>query len=684
MSIQGRFSFAHHRIRLALGVWLLWLAAAPGWAAIGILWPEALYNPKPQAGDLLLGLPCGGALVLRRVATPEHAQGYAVTGSFTTSDGTPELLIGKYEVTELQAQAIAAAAAGRACPEPKASLSHPAARDWLGAVSLAEDYSRWMETQAKGFPACENEALPCLPREHGVIARVRLPLAQEWEYAARGGWAVSAERFAMNRYFPAESLDAQAWYAANAGGRTHPIGTRAANPLGLYDLYGNVAEWAHEIDQDPVAGRANLALGGHRASAGNELAANRRWRYPLHGEDPEGRVGLRLVASVPDHLLQKNALAVRPGEARPPAIPPAPEPVIFYGKLRLIADAVGELWIDGKAAGRVTPDAPFEDEHVEVGERRLTLRIGGETILDEERTVRAERWTEIALEVAASLDRQAFDRARQADSQAGWRAYLAHCETVRCTHRAEAEQWLAGVPVAAPEMVRIKEGCYQMGSPEIEPNRDWDEHWHPVCVDSFAMGQYEVTFEQYDAFAAATGKSLPADHGWGRGKRPVMNVDWYDALAYAEWLSQKTGRRYRLPTEAEWEYAARAGTHTPFWTGDCLHTDQANYNGLYNYNDCGAETGVYRKETVPVGHLPPNPWGLHEVSGNLWEWTCSQYDQNYQGEESQCLNKNSAAARAVRGGSWSRMPWFLRSAYRHSKSPDHRSRFLGFRLAQDL
>jgi formylglycine-generating enzyme required for sulfatase activity len=163
--------------------------------------------------------------------------------------------------------------------------------------------------------------------------------------------------------------------------------------------------------------------------------------------------------------------------------------------------------------------------------------------------------------------------------------------------------------VPTPAMVRIQGGCYQMGSPAGETGRDGDEKQHRVCLESFGMGKYEVTFEEYDAFARATGRGLPSDAGWGRGRRPVINVTWDDATAYAKWLREQTGLGFRLPTEAEWEYAARAGTTTAFWTGNCVNTRQVNYDGDYDYNGCGAKKGRYRKRTVPAGSLPANPWG---------------------------------------------------------------------------
>ncbi|WP_295447905.1 SUMF1/EgtB/PvdO family nonheme iron enzyme [uncultured Thiodictyon sp.] len=240
-----------------------------------------------------------------------------------------------------------------------------------------------------------------------------------------------------------------------------------------------------------------------------------------------------------------------------------------------------------------------------------------------------------------------------------------------------------------PAMVARPGGTFQMGSPEDEPERADDEGpRHEVRVQPVAIGQTEVSFADYDRFAEATGRKKPNDQGWGRGDRPVINVSWNDATTYAAWLAEQTGQPYRLPTEAEWEYAARAGTDTPFWTGKCVNTDQANYDGKYDdYNDCGAKTGVYREKTVPVGSLPANPWGLHEVAGNVWEWTCSIYAAPYDGQEQKCESNNdvkSDVRRVVRGGGWNFFPGRLRSAYRNWNTADEAGSFLGLRLARTL
>jgi len=237
-----------------------------------------------------------------------------------------------------------------------------------------------------------------------------------------------------------------------------------------------------------------------------------------------------------------------------------------------------------------------------------------------------------------------------------------------------------------PEMIALPGGTFHMGSSDSEPGRSADEGpRHPVRIRPFAIGKTEVTFADYDAFAAATGRKPPDDQGWGRGQHPVITVSWNDATAYAEWLSEQTGQRYRLPSEAEWEYAARAGAETPFWTGDCIYTDQANYYGQADYNDCGAKTGVYRQRTVEAGSLPANAWGLHETAGNVYEWVRDCWHDDYQGApaDGNAWEEPGCARRVVRGGGWSGGPEDVRSAFRDRDAPGDAFDALGFRLARD-
>ena len=234
-----------------------------------------------------------------------------------------------------------------------------------------------------------------------------------------------------------------------------------------------------------------------------------------------------------------------------------------------------------------------------------------------------------------------------------------------------------------PVMVVIPAGRFLMGSPPDEPERRDDEGQHEVEVVAFALGKYAVTFEEYDHFAVATQREKPEDKGWGRGRRPVVNVNWFDAMAYAEWLSHQTGQTYRLPTEAEWEYAARAGTTTPFYFGTTISTEQANYDGNHTY--AGGQQGVLRVKTVEVGQFPANAWGLHDMHGNVWEWSGSEYDKKYDGAESRCVSDpDSGSPRVLRGGSWIYAPLWLRSAARLGRGPFDWTSGVGFRLARTL
>lgn len=224
----------------------------------------------------------------------------------------------------------------------------------------------------------------------------------------------------------------------------------------------------------------------------------------------------------------------------------------------------------------------------------------------------------------------------------------------------------------AKEWVNIPGGTFIMGSPAGEKDRDDDETQHQVTLSAFRMSKYEVTFEQYDAFCAATGRSKPDDQGWGRGKRPVINVSWEDAKAFADWMG------CRLPTEAEWEYAARAGTTTPFCTGNCLSTAQANYDGTSPYGGC--RKGEYRKKTLPVGSFAPNAWGLYDMHGNVWEWCSDRYAAYPSGSQTNPKGPATGSYRVLRGGSWYSRAQYCRSAYRNRITPGHRGNALGFRV----
>lgn len=240
-----------------------------------------------------------------------------------------------------------------------------------------------------------------------------------------------------------------------------------------------------------------------------------------------------------------------------------------------------------------------------------------------------------------------------------------------------------------PEMVVVPSGSFMMGSPEDEPGRTRVEGpQHRVTIKQpFAVGKYSVTFAEWDACVAdgGCGGYKPSDQGWGRGDRPVMNVNWHDAKAYAAWLSKKTGKTYRLLSEAEREYVARAGTMTPFWWGISITPDQANYDGHFVYKG-GGEKGEYRHRTVPVNSFQANPWGLYQVHGNVWEWTEDCWNNNHNGASADGSARTTGLCdrRVLRGAPWSSNPHFLRSAFRFGGTTDLRYDYFGFRLARTL
>jgi formylglycine-generating enzyme required for sulfatase activity len=238
-----------------------------------------------------------------------------------------------------------------------------------------------------------------------------------------------------------------------------------------------------------------------------------------------------------------------------------------------------------------------------------------------------------------------------------------------------------------PEMVVVPAGKFTMGSPPGERDRDPGEVQVPVTIARpFAVGKFAVTFDQWDACAADGGCNgyRPADQGWGRGNRPVIYVNWSDANAYVAWLSQKTGKTYRLLSEAEREYVTRAGTTTTFWWGYSISTNQANYNGNYTY--ARGSKGENRQRLVPVDSFTPNPWGLFNVHGNVWEWTADCWNANNEGNpgDGTARTTGNCDGRVIRGGFWNNPPRNLRAANRYFAATDHRDFAIGFRLARTL
>ena len=255
-----------------------------------------------------------------------------------------------------------------------------------------------------------------------------------------------------------------------------------------------------------------------------------------------------------------------------------------------------------------------------------------------------------------------------------------------------------------PEMVVVPAGTYRMGSPASEEGRDDNEGpVHRVTIaQPLAVGVYEVTRGEYARFVSATGHATGnacwtledstlrkwSGVNWRnpgqRAEHPVVCVSWADAQAYVRWLSEETGEGYRLLSEAEWEYVARAGTTTAFHTGATISTGQANYDGDSTYGS--GRKGEYREQTVAVGSFPANGFGLHDVHGNVWEWTQDCWNAGYGGAPSdgRAWESGKCSWRVLRGGSWFSAPRDLRSAKRVGSASGGRSNNNGFRVARTL
>ena len=231
-------------------------------------------------------------------------------------------------------------------------------------------------------------------------------------------------------------------------------------------------------------------------------------------------------------------------------------------------------------------------------------------------------------------------------------------------------------------MVSVPGGSFIMGSPEGEGNGS-EKPQHKVKVKPFFMGKYPVTQAQWRAISSLPKIKcdLEADPSRFKGDNlPVEKVSWEDAVEFCQRLSKQTGREYRLPSEAEWEYACRAGTTTPFHFGETISTDLANYNGNYIYPK--GSKGEYRAKTNQVGSFSPNAFGLYDMHGNVWEWCQDEWHRSYEGaptDGSAWLSGNDSN-KVVRGGSWDDDPNDSRSACRYYDSRDGRGLYIGFRV----
>ena len=281
---------------------------------------------------------------------------------------------------------------------------------------------------------------------------------------------------------------------------------------------------------------------------------------------------------------------------------------------------------------------------------------------------------------------------RQADGAAKFRFLL--------THRRRTQGFRESLGAVVDEatsltMLWIPPGRFWMGSPEEEPQRRSAEGpQHLVQLQGFFLAQTPITQAQWREVAdwkpnkgerAWSKKLNPNPSRFNGDQRPVERVSWEDAMEFCHRISQRTSRNYTLPSEAQWEYACRTGTTTPFHWGATISTKLANYDGTKVYGD--SEKGIFREETTHVGTFPANPWGLHDMHGNVWEWCADQWHDNYEGapEDGRAwidegAKSNDLKLRLLRGGSWDYRPADCRSAGRGSIHPGHRDINIGFRV----
>ena len=325
------------------------------------------------------------------------------------------------------------------------------------------------------------------------------------------------------------------------------------------------------------------------------------------------------------------------------------------------------------------------DRLAEIDRQRQTEEAARQAELEQQRIAQAieAHWAafDAALE-AEYLDEAAGILAQVSDlnpEEPGFAAGEKRLEVVRASllerqHQADE----ARARELAGEMVSIPGGTFRMG--DLSGEGDDDERpVHSVAVSAFKLGKYEVTFAQWDACVAdgGCGRYTPDDGGWSRGTRPVINVSWEDIQLFIDWLNIKSGGNFRLPTEAEWEYAARAGSTTLYSWGNSIGHNRANCA------ECGSRWDDDR--TAPVGSFQANAWGLHDMHGNVWEWVQDCYNDNYVGAptDNSAWTSGDCGLRVIRGGSWYEGPYYQRSANRTNNTSSDVNELRGFRLAQD-
>ena len=460
---------------------------------------------------------------------------------------------------------------------------------------------------------------------------------------------------------------------SNTGGVQSSSTQSITQILAGYTKYKVVKEWTDEVYFNTTA-EVTVDLDATKRKL-DEIAAERK-----KDDDTKAQITEREKAALEKEkaaLEQKNAALQSKAEALAAQSTLLEQQATLNAQAKALADAQAKLQLERLAAQQSMA------EQKALLEQQATLNAQAKALADAQAKLERER---VAAQL--SLDEQNALLQQQAALNAEAKA-LAERQAMLSQER---EAIAKGG--ALSNFVYIRGGEFTMGSPDGEVGRYWAETQHQVKLSGFYMGKYEVTVAEFRRFIEDSEYRTDAEkkgssYTWKRqssseDNHPVIYVSWNDAVKYCKWLSKKSGKQFRLPTEAEWEYACRAGTTTPFNTGDNLTTSQANYNGNYPYNN--NQKGIYRGNTVAVGSFAPNAWGLYDMHGNVWEW-CSDWFGNKYYEE--CKAKGvvenpqgaeNGSNRVLRGGSWDGDARSCRSANRSGFTPGLRDGDVGFRL----
>ncbi len=554
--------------------------------------------------------------------------------------------VGKYEVTFSEWDACVESGGCRHVP-----------RDWgwgrgnrpviLVSWEHAQEYVAWLSAET-GF-------------------EYRLLSESEWEYAARAG---TRTEYSWGREIGDNRANCNDCGSPWDSDRTAPVGSFAENSFGLHDMHGNVAEWVEDCWNESYVGAPSDGSAWRQGDCSRRVSRGGSWEDYDWFLRSASRVGPGAGRRDNDYGFRVARSVARTLTPDGPCTPTS-DVLQFHGGYSVRMCYITGEGETGQAQAGVWASSQsgilwfFNRENAEV-----LVKVLDGCEYNGHRWVFVAPVTDLGFELRITgPDGDTWTHTNQAGTTASTRS---DTSAFRCSSAVGS----------GPELVVIPAGSFLMGCVSDVRCREDEFPVHRVTIPApFAVGKYEVTFSEWDACVESGGcRHVPDDEGWGRGNRPVVNVDWEDAQEYVFWLSAETGFEYRLLSESEWEYAARAGTRTAYSWGDEIGRNRAN---CFN---CGSRWDDDR--TAPVGSFGANPFGLHDMHGNVDEWVEDCSNDSYDGAPSDgsVWQRDGCLSRVVRGGSWNAFRGWLRSASRSRawNWPGHRGGFLGFRVARAL